>query len=91
MPENGVVYATLENSMVRDDLMLPLSAVVTREGRVSGLELLSNDHHLREGVIAVVEGLSRGRLEPAQFGGSPVAVNLVWLVVHTTVKGKPRS
>ncbi len=91
VPENGVVYATLENSMVRDDLMLPLSAVVTREGRVSGLELLSNDHHLREGVIAVVEGLSRGRLEPAQFGGSPVAVNLVWLVVHTTVKGKPRS
>jgi putative zinc finger protein len=91
VPENGVVYATLENSMVRDDLMLPLSAVVTREGRVSGLELLNNDHDLREGVVALVEGLSRGRLEPAQFGGSPVAVNLVWLVAHTTVRGKGRS
>ena len=77
--------------MVRDEIMLPMSAVVTKEGRVSGLELLSNDHDLREGVVALVEGLSRGRLEPAQFGGSPVAVNLVWLVAHTTVKGKPRS
>jgi len=91
VPENGVVYATLENSLVRDDLMLPLSAVVTREGRVSGLELLNNTHDRREGVIALVEGLSRGRLEPAQFGGSPVAVNLVWLVAHTTVRGKGRS
>jgi hypothetical protein len=92
VPENGIVYATLESSMVRgDDLMLPLSAVVTKEGRLSGLELLNNDHDLREGVVALVEGLSRGRLEPAQFGGSPVAVNLVWLVAHTTVKGKPRS
>jgi hypothetical protein len=91
VPENGLVYATLESSMVRDEIMLPMSAVVTKEGRVSGLELLSNDHDLREGVVALVEGLSRGRLEPAQFGGSPVAVNLVWLVAHTTVKGKPRS
>jgi hypothetical protein len=91
VPENGLVYATLESSMVRDEIMLPMSAVVTKEGRVSGLELLSNDHDLREGVVALVEGLSRGRLEPAQFGGSPVAVNLVWLVAHTTVKGKLRS
>ena len=32
-----------------------------------------------------------GRLEPAQFGGSPVAVNLVWLVAHTTVSRRPES
>ena len=70
--------------------MLPLSAVVTREGRVSGLELLSNDHDLQE-VNDLVTALSRGRLEPAQSDGSPVAVNLVWLVAHTTVKGKLSS
>ncbi len=90
MPENGLVYATLESSRVREDLVVPLSAVVTKEGRVSGLRLLSNDHDLRE-VVALVEALPLGRLEPAQFGGSPVAVNLVWLIVNTTVKGKPRS
>ena len=90
VPENGIVYATLENSVLEDDRVLPLSAVVTREGRVSGLELLSNDHDLHD-VTALLSALSRGRLEPAQSHGSPVAVNLVWLVAHTTVRGKSRS
>lgn len=90
VPENGIVYATLERSMMDGDLVVPLSAIVTREGRVSGLELLNKWQDGRE-VTTIVEALSRGRLEPAQFGGSPVAVNLVWLVAHTTVKGKARS
>jgi hypothetical protein len=90
VPEDGVVYATLERSVSLDDRMLPLSAVVTREGRVSGLELLSKDHNLQE-VNDLVDALSRGRLEPAQSDGAPVAVNLVWLVAHTTVKGKLSS
>ncbi len=90
VPEDGVVYATLERSVSLDDRMLPLSAVVTREGRVSGLELLSKDHSLQE-VNDLVDALSRGRLEPAQSDGAPVAVNLVWLVAHTTVKGKSSS
>jgi hypothetical protein len=90
VPENGIVYATLERSVMDGDLVVPLSAIVTREGRVSGLELLNKWQDGRE-VTTIVEALSRGRLEPAQFGGSPVAVNLVWLVAHTTVKGKARS
>jgi hypothetical protein len=87
VPENGIVYATLESSTMEGDLVLPLSAIVTREGRVSGLELLNKRQDLRE-VMDFVDALSRGRLEPAQFGGSPVAVNLVWLVAHTTVRPK---
>jgi len=90
VPENGIVYATLERSVMDGDLVVPLSAIVTREGRVSGLERLNKSQDGRE-VTTIVEALSRGRLEPAQFGGSPVAVNLVWLVAHTTVKGKARS
>jgi hypothetical protein len=90
VPENGIVYATLERSVIDGDLVVPLSAIVTREGRLSGLELLNKRQDGRE-VTTFVEALSRGRLEPAQFGGSPVAVNLVWLVAHTTVKGKARS
>ncbi len=90
VPENGLVYATLERSVMDGDLVVPLSAIVTREGRVSGLERLNKWQDGRE-VTTIVEALSRGRLEPAQFGGSPVAVNLVWLVAHTTVKGKARS
>jgi hypothetical protein len=90
VPEDGVVYATLERSVADEDRVLPLSAVVTREGRVSGLELLGEHHQLQE-VTDLIDALSRGRLEPAQSGGSPVAVNLVWLVAHTTVKGKSSS
>ena len=70
--------------------MLAMSAVVTREGRVSGLEVLGNDRHGRQ-VSDIVDAMSHGRLEPAQLAGSPVAVNLVWLVAHTTVKPKGRS
>jgi hypothetical protein len=89
VPENGVVYATLESSELTEDLFLPLSAIVTREGRVSGLEMLNHTgEYDRQTVTELVQALSRGRLEPAQFGGAPVAVNLVWLVAHTTVKGK---
>jgi hypothetical protein len=91
VPQDGAVSAMLEKNVLRQrDRMLALSAVVTREGRVSGLELLTNDHDRGE-VVALLDGLSRGRLEPAQFGGEPVAVNLVWLIAHTTVKGKGRS
>ncbi len=90
VPEHGVVYATLERSIDEEDRVLPLSAVVTREGRVASLELLSNDPGRQE-VTDLVDALSRGRLEPAQSDGGPVAVNLVWLVAHTTVKGKSSS
>ena len=36
----------------------------------------------------LLNALSQGRLEPAQYGDTPVAVNLVWLVARTTVKGR---
>jgi hypothetical protein len=87
VPENGLVYATLESSELKGDSVLPLSAIVTREGRVLGLELLNKAEDIPHG-MEFVDALSRGRLEPAQFGGSPVAVNLVWLVAHTTVRPK---
>lgn len=86
VPDDGVVYATLQNRMSDDaDVILALSAVVTKDGRLSGLELL-NDDYSRPEVTDIVNALSHSRLEPAQYGGSPVAVNLVWLLAHTTVK-----
>ena len=36
----------------------------------------------------IVDALSRGRISPAHYGNSPVAVNLVWLLASTTVRGK---
>ncbi len=92
VPENGVVYATLQNRLLDErDLILAMSAVVTKEGRVSGLELLNDEHDGGSEVMDIVNALSDSRLEPAQYGNTPVAVNLVWLVAHTTVKPKGRS
>ena len=31
--------------------------------------------------------MSQARFEPARVAGLPVAVNMVWLVAHTTVRG----
>lgn len=85
VPHDGVVYATLENSTIPDDVMVPLSVKVTREGRVEGLEMLDRSVSPRQ-VQDLMDALSHGRLEPAQYGGEPVAVNLVWLLANTTVK-----
>lgn len=90
VPEDGIVYATLENAVAHDDHEVALAASVTRDGLVSGLEVLGNGSDTRE-TIDLLQGLTHGRLEPAQFGGAPAAVNLVWLVAHTTVKGKLKT
>lgn len=87
VPQDGVVYLSLQTSGMNDDLLLSLSANVSREGRVSDVRMLSNDVD-GNSVRALMHAISRGRLEPAQYDGAPVAVNLVWLVAHTTVKPK---
>jgi putative zinc finger protein len=88
--DDGLMEETLAGTQSLDDLVLPVSAVVTREGRVTGISLLSNAHDGRD-VTNLLDAISRARLEPAQFAGSPVAVNIVWLLAHTTVKGKTSS
>jgi hypothetical protein len=37
-------------------------------------------------VTALINELSRGRLEPARYGTDPMAVSMVWVVEHVTVK-----
>ena len=86
-------FSTSDRS-AEQDAVFTLAAVVTREGRIANLELLlSNGGRDAEGATAdakLVEGLldavSRARFEPARMAGLPVAVNMVWLVAHTTVR-----
>ena len=78
--------------MDREEAVFALAAVVTREGRVRNLELLTPDTTAlpvedRE-ILELLGAASQARFEPARAGGAPVAVNLVWLVAHTTVRGK---
>lgn len=85
VPNDGVVYATLEKSSIPDGVMVPLSLKVTTDGRVERLEMLDPSVSPRQ-VRDLMDALSGGRLEPAQHGGAPVAVSLVWLLANTTVK-----
>jgi hypothetical protein len=40
----------------------------------------------------MLDAVSQSRFEPAQAaGGAPVAVNMVWLLARTTVKGTPHA
>jgi len=88
VPEDGVVRASLERSGVQGEQMLAFAAVITREGNISGLEALGEGRRRVE-VARLVNEISQGRLEPARYGTDPIAVNLVWVVEHLTVKPKP--
>lgn len=77
-----------------DEAAFTLAAVVTREGRVANLELLrdSGDSVVpgtdeAKVVANLLDAVSRARFEPGSVAGLPVAVNMVWLVAHTTVRG----
>jgi hypothetical protein len=75
-----------------DELEFALAAVVTREGRVRNLELLADARRVPmadQAMLELLDVISQARFEPARAGGAPVAVSLVWLVAHTTVRGKP--
>lgn len=92
VPDDGLVKASLERSGQEGELMLALSAVITREGQISGVEVVDGrGQHSPMQVARLLNGLSRGRLVPARSGDDPVAVNLVWVVEHMTVKGTPAA
>lgn len=80
------------------DAVVTLSAVVTREGTVANLAVLDDGGEPARGakgmagskdakrVEELLDVVSRARFEPATREGLPVAVNMVWLVTHTTVR-----
>jgi hypothetical protein len=93
VPTSGtMIEAMLAQPVSHEELTLALSAVITREGRVEGISVI--DRELRsEELTRILDALSRGKLDPATLRASPVAVNLVWLLAHTTVRAKapPRA
>lgn len=84
-----------------EDALFALSAVVTREGWVANYELLQSERAgarrmetaaQRGDVASLLNAVSRTRFTPAQrAGGAPVAVNMVWLLARTTVKGSSHA
>jgi hypothetical protein len=75
-----------------EEAVLMLSAVVTREGELRDLAVL--EPGLRgltaenPAVLKLLDTVSQTRFQPARAGGEAVAVNVVWMLAHTTVFGK---
>jgi hypothetical protein len=81
------------------DAVFALSTVVSRDGRIANYEVLSEQSSRRRQKTSRPDQLDAGladavmqsRFAPAQRpGGSKVAVNMVWLIIHTTAE-KPAS
>jgi hypothetical protein len=91
VPQDGLVKASLERSGQGAEQMLTFAAVITRDGNIAEMRALGDGRRSRQVAILINE-ISQGRLVPARYGTDPIAVNLVWLVEHMTVKPKnPRS
>jgi hypothetical protein len=76
------------------DEVVALYGIVTREGDLKSLEMLGPGPMQAwevEQLLEVVDLAAQSRFEPARSGRNPVAVNVVWLLAHTTVVGKERE
>lgn len=90
-PDTVLPAVLLTPTPARDEALVALAAVVTREGRVADLEVLLASPSDRRLLLDVLAAAAAARFEPAQVAGSPVAVNLVWLLGHTRVRGRPHG
>ena len=82
----AVTDAAIELS--EEDVEYALSAVVSREGRVQGVEVINQPPSHRPAVNAMLNEAYRVQFAPATARGDAVAVSMVWLVASTTVKGR---
>ena len=87
----GAVPAMLEGGPTEEDLVFALAAVVTQEGRVVHSQVLLSSRSDRAEVLRLMNAVREARFHPASLQGNPVAVNFVWLITHTTVRGKVHS
>jgi hypothetical protein len=81
------------------EAMFTMATVVNREGRVTTAELLNSERRgakaeraVDDDVEAVLDAVRQSRFAPAQTPiGRTVAVNMVWLIVVTTVQQTPEA
>ena len=88
MAPRAVSSAPIEMT-TEEDSEYALSAVVSREGRVQGVEVINQARSTDRSVNAMLNEAYRVQFAPAQARGDAVAVSMVWLVASTTVKGRP--
>jgi anti-sigma factor RsiW len=87
MPQ-AVTDAAIE--MAEEDAAFALATSVSREGRVQGVSVIDQGSSVRSAVVnAMLNEAYRVQFAPARARyDNAVAVNMVWLVTNTTVKGR---
>ena len=95
---DAVMPATAMNQLGREDAVFALAAVVTRDGSLSEIELLVDGNDTTERTETtrrltydLLDAASTARFEPARQNGAPVALNVVWVLTRTTVRGAPAA
>jgi hypothetical protein len=91
--DDGTVF----ESLPEEDATFAVAAVVSRDGRIANYELLNSErsgrkaHTLHANDVEMLDAAVRqSRFAPAQTPvGRAVAVNMVWLIVMTTVQTPP--
>jgi hypothetical protein len=94
MPEalNTSIAVETETDAMSSDAALAVAYVVTREGRVTNVELidarsgLPADSETRSRLWKLTGAVSRESYRPARLGNLPVAVNMMRLVANTTAR-----
>ena len=89
--DNGVML----DRIPQEDAVFAVATVVTRDGRIANYELLESERPVigrRDSaahaidVAALLHEVKQARFAPAQTeAGRPVAVNMVWVILRTTV------
>jgi hypothetical protein len=83
--QGAVMGAMLAHPMSEEELVLAISGVVMRDGRVQGLSGLKSAQQ-RAAINSILDAISRAKLEPGRYG------DVVWLLTHTTVRTRaPRT
>lgn len=72
----------------QDESTLTVATVITRDGRIKNLSVLGADNTDPRNMASILSEISRARFQPARYGNSPIAVNMVWMVAHLTVRAK---
>jgi hypothetical protein len=91
--DDGTVF----ESIPEEDATFAVAAVVSRDGRIANYELLNSERSGRQArgqhandVEMLDAAVRQSRFAPAQTPvGRAVAVNMVWLIVMTTVQTPP--
>jgi hypothetical protein len=89
--EQNVMRAMLVDSPDTADGLsqtLTVTGIVTQEGRLSRAAMLEAGGYQGVEARRLMDAVVAARFQPAQRDGAPVAVNLIWLLERTTVRGK---